>query len=46
MRVLARHEDIRTTQGYTHFLGDYLQDEAAKIAAVIAVTKTEDKPAQ
>ncbi len=45
MRVLARHEDIRTTQGYTHFMADYLQEEAAKIASAITVTKTEDKPA-
>lgn len=43
MRELARHEDIRTTQGYTHFLSDYLQGEADKMASVMSVQKKEPK---
>ncbi|OGU14549.1 MAG: hypothetical protein A2076_01660 [Geobacteraceae bacterium GWC2_53_11] len=45
MRELARHEDIRTTQGYTHFLSDYLQGEAGKISSVMSVTKEDDETA-
>lgn len=45
MRELARHDDIRTTQDYTHFLAGYLQEEAAKIGSAISVTKTEPETA-
>lgn len=46
MKELARHEDIRTTQGYTHFLSDYLQSEAAKIASGMSGQKEARKPAK
>lgn len=45
MRELARHEDIRTTQDYTHLLSDYLQTEAGKMASVMSVQKKEHKAA-
>lgn len=43
MRELARHEDIRTTQDYTHLLSDYLQTEARKMASVMSVQKNVPK---
>ncbi len=45
MRDLAGHQDIRTTQEYTHFIAEYLQSEAAKIASVMSVHITPPEPA-
>jgi site-specific recombinase XerD len=45
MRDLAGHEDIRTTQEYTHFIAEYLQSEAVKIASVMLVQKKPCVPA-
>lgn len=45
MRDLAGHEDIRTTQEYTHFIAEHLQSEAVKIASVMLVQKIAPEPA-
>jgi len=42
VRDLAGHEDIRTTQDYTHLIADYLQQETKKIAAAMCGIKTEE----
>ena len=43
VRDMAGHEDIRTTQGYTHLIMDYLKTESSKIASVMSATETGKK---
>ena len=45
VRDMAGHEDIRTTQEYTHLIMDYLQLEAVKIASAMSGTKQPHKHA-
>lgn len=47
--IMAGHEDIRTTDDYTHLAADYLKSEAVKIASVMSGMTTahetkNDKP--